>query len=144
MFFVSDNFDVWCCLEDLLCIHLGPISKNHFGKKVSFINDINLECKQLYYKYYRRINNTFYNKKKQLVKYGCSTNKQADLWTISDQMRIDIYNFFNDNQDFKIAEIGSHKGYTTKILSNIFSMVYSVDNNEEFTLINKKFNNNSS
>jgi hypothetical protein len=143
IYIVSDNFDVSCCLEDLLCIHLGTISKNWGGKVVSFINDINLECKQIYYKYDRRIHNKYYNKEGKIVKYGTIIDKQTDLWTISHQMRFDIYDFFQNNPGFKIAEIGSHKGYTTSFLSTIFSIVYSIDNNIEFTMINKNLNKNA-
>jgi len=69
-----------------------------------------------------------------------SLNIYDDIWTCSDKMRYDIYDFFKDKTDFKIAEIGSHKGYTTKILSKIFSKVYAVDNSVEFTDFNKNFN----
>ena len=67
-------------------------------------------------------------------------NIYDDLWTCSDKMRSEIESFFFDKLHFKIAEIGSHKGYSTKILSNIFSKVYAVDNNVEFTNLNKKLN----
>jgi predicted O-methyltransferase YrrM len=67
-------------------------------------------------------------------------NIDDDIWTCSDKMRYDIYDFFKDKSHFKIAEIGSHKGYSTKILSKIFSKVYAVDNSVEWTEFNKKFN----
>ena len=67
-------------------------------------------------------------------------NIEDDIWTCSLKMRYDIYDFFKDKRDFKIAEIGSHKGYSTKVLSNIFSKVYAVDNNIEWTNFNKNFN----
>jgi hypothetical protein len=57
-------------------------------------------------------------------------------------MRYDISIFFKDKSNFKIAEIGSHKGYSTKILSKIFSKVYAVDNSIEWTNFNKNFNKN--
>ena len=66
-----------------------------------------------------------------------------DIWTISTQMRTDIANFFADKPKYKIAEIGSYKGYTTKELSKIFSEVYAVDNNDEFIQINKELNKNA-
>jgi predicted O-methyltransferase YrrM len=69
-----------------------------------------------------------------------SLNIEYDIWTCSDKMRYDIYDFFKDKTDFKIAEIGSHKGYSTKILSKIFSKVYAVDNSVEWTEFNKNFN----
>ena len=72
-----------------------------------------------------------------------SVNIEDDIWTCSSKMRYDIYYFFKDKPHLKIAEIGSHKGYSTKILSKIFSKVYAVDNNNEFTNFNKNFNKES-
>jgi hypothetical protein len=65
---------------------------------------------------------------------------ETDMWTCSAKMRIDIASFFVSKREFKIAEIGSHKGYSTKILSKIFSKVYAVDNSIEWTEFNKNFN----
>lgn len=70
-------------------------------------------------------------------------NIEEDIWTCSDKMRYDIYDFFKDKPQFKIAEIGSHKGYSTKILSKIFSKVYAVDNSIEWTNFNKNYNKDS-
>jgi hypothetical protein len=69
-----------------------------------------------------------------------TVNSYEDIWTCSDKMRFEIANFFMDKSHFKIAEIGAHKGYTTKILSNIFSTVYAVDNSVPWTALNKDFN----
>jgi FkbM family methyltransferase len=68
---------------------------------------------------------------------------ETDIWTCSSKMRYDIYDFFKKT-NFKLAEIGSHKGYSTKILSKIFSKVYAVDNNIEWTNFNKNFNRDAS
>jgi len=68
-------------------------------------------------------------------------NIYDDIWTCSDEMRSDIRDFFkNSGENMSIAEIGSHKGYSTKVLSSIFSHVYAVDNNVEFTNYNKNYN----
>lgn len=70
-------------------------------------------------------------------------NIHDDVWTCSDEMRYDIYNFFNASSGlsgYHIAEIGSHKGYSTRFLSKIFTKVYAVDNSIEFTNFNKNFN----
>ena len=75
--------------------------------------------------------------------FSNSLNIEDDIWTCSSKMRYDIYDFFKDKTHFKIAEIGSHKGYSTKILSKFFSKVYAVDNNIEWTNFNKAFNKNS-
>jgi protein-L-isoaspartate O-methyltransferase len=72
--------------------------------------------------------------------FSSSLNIEDDIWTCSSKMRYDIYDFFKDKSEFKIAEIGSHKGYSTKILSKIFSRVYAVDNSVEWTEFNKNFN----
>jgi lipopolysaccharide biosynthesis glycosyltransferase len=70
-------------------------------------------------------------------------NIEDDIWTCSSKMRYDIYDFFKYKSHFKIAEIGSHKGYSTKILSKIFLKVYAVDNSIEWTNFNKNFNKNA-
>ena len=97
-------------------------------------------------------------------------NIEEDIWTCSAKMRYDIYDFFTpfriknaqsltnfplknaqqvgvfnekcckNKSHFKIAEIGSHKGYSTKVLSKIFAKVYAVDNSVEWTEFNKNFN----
>jgi hypothetical protein len=69
-----------------------------------------------------------------------TVNIYEDVWTCSDKMRYEIADFFKDKTYFKIAEIGAHKGYTTKILSHLFSKVYAVDNNVEWTNYNKNYN----
>ena len=74
------------------------------------------------------------------IKLFKTLNIENDIWTCSYQMRYDIYDFFKDKTNFKIAEIGSYKGYSTKILSQIFSKVYAVDNNIEWTNLNKIYN----
>ena len=74
------------------------------------------------------------------IKLFKTINIDDDIWTCSSKMRYDIYDFFKDKSHFKIAEIGSHKGYSTKVLSKIFSKVYAVDNSIEWTNFNKNFN----
>ena len=68
---------------------------------------------------------------------------ENDIWTCSSKMRIDIADFFVSKKNFKIAEIGSHKGYSTRVLSKLFSKVYAVDNSAEWTNFNKNFNKDS-
>jgi len=69
-----------------------------------------------------------------------SVNIHEDIWTCSDEMRHDIADFFKDNAQYTLAEIGAHKGYSTRILSQIFSRVYAVDNSVEWTNFSKQFN----
>jgi O-methyltransferase len=76
------------------------------------------------------------------LKYLKTVNIHEDIWTCSDEMRLHIADFFKDKSHFKIAEIGAHKGYTTKVLSYLFSKVYAVDNSVEWTAFNKNYNNN--
>lgn len=139
-YFGYDNFKLFCNLENIYYFHLGEKHINWNGKIVDFNDDIQISINKLFYKCYRRVNNIYYNDKCQLVKYGNTENINHDIWTCSDKMRHDIYTFFKNEQHYRIAEIGAHKGYTTKILSNIFYMVYAIDNNIEWTNYNKKYN----
>ena len=141
-YFGYDNFNLFCNLENISYFHLGEPRKNWYGKMVSFIDDINISLDDIYYNYNKRVNNIIYNKKCQILKYGNTKNIDDDIWTCSEKMRFDIYDFFKDKSHFKIAEIGSHKGYTTNILANIFSKVYAVDNSVEWTNLNKELNKN--
>lgn len=63
-----------------------------------------------------------------------------DLWTLSDEFRVHVKDFFKDKSVKSIAEIGSYKGYTTRFFSELFEKVYAVDNNLEFHNLSKKFN----
>jgi hypothetical protein len=139
-YFGYTNFDLFCNLGNLQYFHLGVGGINWKGKVISFVDDINISITDIYYNCSNQYNNFYYNKTNQIVQYGSSKNINDDIWTCSDKMRYDIYNFFKDMSYFKIAEIGSHKGYTTKILANIFSKVYAVDNSIEFTDYNKNYN----
>ena len=65
-----------------------------------------------------------------------------DIWTCSDKFREDIKYFFKNKSHYKIAEIGSHKGYTTKYLADIFEKVYAIDNSTEWNNFNKNYNKN--
>jgi hypothetical protein len=138
--FGYDNFTLFCNLENILIFHLGDFGINWNGKISSFVDDINISLNDIYYTCHKKINYAYYNEKCQLVKYGNSENIENDIWTCSDKMRYDIYYFFKNKSELKIAEIGSHKGYSTKVLSNIFSKVYAVDNSIQWTRFNKHFN----
>lgn len=74
------------------------------------------------------------------LKYLKTVNIHEDIWTCSDEMRRDIAEFFKDKSAYTIAEIGAHKGYTTRVLSHLFSKVYAVDNSVDWTAFNKKYN----
>lgn len=69
-----------------------------------------------------------------------SVNIYDDIWTCSDEMRNDISDFFSKNPEYILAEIGAHKGYSTRVLSKIFSKVYAVDNSIEWTNFSKEYN----
>ena len=139
-YFGHDNFNLFCNLDNILYFHLGQYGVNWSGKVVSFIDDTNISVKDIYYNCNKKFNNIYYDKKCQVVKYGNSKNIGHDIWTCSEKMRYDIYNFFKNKSDLKLAEIGSHKGFSTKILANIFSKVYAVDNSIEWTNFSKNLN----
>ena len=142
-YFGHDNFKLFCNIDSMLYFHLGPVAVNWGGKIKSFIDDVNISLNNIYYNCHNNANSIYYNEKCHLVKYGNSENIDHDIWTCSDKMRYDIYDFFKDNSHFKIAEIGAHKGYSTKVLSRIFSKVYAVDNSIEWTEFNKNLNKDS-
>lgn len=88
--------------------------------------------------------------KRENMKYYLTTLKkniltsidiQADVWTISEKFRYDIMHFFENKHKNTIIEIGSYKGYTTRILSKIFNKVIAVDNNPYHHYENMKINN---
>ena len=98
---------------------------------------------------YKYLLNHFYKNDYKLISETCenttikiknSINIYDDVWTCSDEFREDIKHFFKDKSNYKIAEIGSHKGYTTGYLSDIFEKVYAVDNSVEWTNYNKNLN----
>ena len=80
------------------------------------------------------------NEDTTIKKINKKVNVYDDVWTCSDEFRDDIKHFFKDKSHYKIAEIGSHKGYTTRYFSNIFEKVYAIDNSVEWTNFNKKLN----
>jgi len=139
-YFGYDNFNTFCNLDNLTYFHLGATGVNWGGKVISFIDDIGISLNDIYYIYNKDCNNIYYDSKCTVIKYGNSKNIDDDVWTCSEKMRYDIYDFFKDKTHFKIAEIGSHKGYSTRVLSKIFSKVYAVDNSIEWTNFSKEFN----
>lgn len=74
------------------------------------------------------------------IQYLKTVDIYEDIWTCSDKMRYEIADFFKDKSHYKIAEIGAHKGYSTKPLSYLFSKVCAVDNSVEYTNFNKAYN----
>jgi O-methyltransferase len=74
------------------------------------------------------------------IKYSENVNIFQDVWTLSDEFRVHLKDFFKDKSVKSIAEIGSYKGYTTRFFSELFEKVYAVDNNIEFHNLSKEFN----
>jgi lipopolysaccharide biosynthesis glycosyltransferase len=138
--FGYDNFNLFCNLENMYVLHFGQANKNWSGKTVSFINDGHISLEDIYYSCNITASNIYYDNKCDIVGFSNTKNIYDDIWTCSDEMRIHIANFFKDKSHFKIAEIGAHKGYTTNILSRIFSKVYAVDNSIEWTSFSKNYN----
>ena len=57
-------------------------------------------------------------------------DKTEDSWTTSLKFKKDLIKWCGDNfKDKTCFEIGTHKGYTTRILSHCFGKVLTVDNN---------------
>jgi hypothetical protein len=139
------NFKLFCNLENILYFHLGPSQKNWNGKVEYFIDDINISLNDIYYNCNIKCKNIYYNELCKPIEFNNKLfNIYDDIWTCSDEMRDDIAKFFYDKKNLQITEIGSYKGYTTKVLSKIFSKVYAIDNNVEFMNFNKTYNKDNS
>jgi len=135
--FCHEHFQVLCILNHIFYFHLGTGSVNWSGKVVSFKEDVPITPTDLYYTCHKECTHTYYNKNCEIIHYSPCLNIE-ELWTCSEKMRIDVGNFFRD-KTCTIAEIGSPKGYTTRILANIFEKVYSVDH-LEWSRFNKQYN----
>jgi len=137
--FCRDNFDILCILDNLYYFHLGFGSVNWSGKVASFKEDIVVTLSDLYFTCHKECTPIYYDRSCTIRKLSQGVTINEDIWTCSEEMRIDIGNFFK-GKSYTIAEIGSHKGYTTRILSSFFEKVYSVDNNLEWSQFNKHYN----
>ena len=149
--FGYENFQLFCHLQNLMYLHLGPAGKNWKGVTQRFIHDdkkltisdiyfnCNINCKNIYY-------DLNCNEVKNYTSTGTDNDNVTiydDVWTCSEKMRTDIAEFFGVNgKKLRIAEIGAHKGFSTKVLANIFHEVFAVDNNVEWTKFNKLYNHN--
>ena len=103
---------------------------------------MNISINKIPFKSYNKVNNIYYNKKCQIEKYGNHAFIEHKL--CSEQFHFDIYNFFKNKPCFKIIEIGSLNNYRTRILTNIFSTLYAVNNSIEMKFykhLNKDVNN---
>jgi len=140
--FSRDHFNQMCILNQLVYFHLGVGGVNWSGKVVSFKKDVNLMDSDLYYSCHKECANTYYTIATDILDYSQTTMIDEDLLTCSNQMRIDLGNFFKGfkGKKYTIAEIGAHKGYTTRVLSTLFDKVYSVDNHLEWTQFSKHYN----
>jgi hypothetical protein len=143
--FCHNNFNLFASLKSCIVFHLGSISKNWNGKIESFIDDIKISLTDIYYTSNKHLSTFYYNKTKDIVKIKQSNLEEYknifdDVWTCSDEFRYDLAIFFKNKSELKIAEIGSHKGYTTRFLANKFSKVYAVDNSVNWTNHNKACN----
>jgi hypothetical protein len=65
--FAHDHFTLFCNIENISYIHLGPSCKNWNGKIEGFNDDIYISLDNIFYECYKNIKNKYYNKKRQLV-----------------------------------------------------------------------------
>lgn len=144
----TENYKCKCCLNNIIYLHLGigdQEKSNWLGKKYYFVDDCNINLNQIYFNCNVKCTNTYYDKNRKILNSIKNTkskllNIHDDVWTCSDEFREEIKDFFKDKPKYKIAEIGSHKGYTSRYLSDIFEKVYCVDNSVEWTNFNKNLN----
>ncbi len=143
--FCQNNFNLFCQLNNIVYLHLGIPFKNWQGKTEYFYDDCNINLNQIYFNCNIKCKNIYYNKRKKILDSNKINNyndidKYLDVWTCSNEFRKDINHFFKAYSNYRIAEIGSYKGYTTRILSNIFKKVYAIDNSLKWTKYNKDLN----
>ena len=63
-----------------------------------------------------------------------------DHWTTSTKFKQDLVEVFKHGYDDKVClELGSHRGYTSKLLSRYFSKVIAVDNDKDFQDFAKQY-----
>jgi len=150
-YFAWKNFQTFSLLSGIACMHLGPGQVNIKEKVKSYIDDSKCPISSYYFACEPTAKTIYYNSKRERQNYHLTESPNTidtDVWSISQKMREDIFNYFNNKMHttsgfmlnyrfnihkyYTIAEVGAYKGYTTKILSNLFSKVYAIDNNREF------------
>ena len=150
-YFAWKNFKTFSLLSGIVCMHLGTGQVNIKEKVKSYIDNAKCPIDSYYFACEPTAKTLYYNSKRERQNYNVTDSLNtidADVWSISQKMRDDIFKFFNNKMHttngvmlgyrfnihtyYTIAEVGAYKGYTTKILSNIFSKVYAIDNNREF------------
>jgi hypothetical protein len=52
----SKSFDKYDQIKDIFCLHLGPTSKNKDGKVDGFIEDTNINLKDIYFNIEKQTN----------------------------------------------------------------------------------------
>lgn len=69
-------------------------------------------------------------------------DKREDKNTTSLKFKSDIIEYFKDidTSDFKCIEVGTNKGYTTRILSGLFAHVITMENNKSVMIEAMEFN----
>lgn len=73
---------------------------------------------------------TIYLKTIEELLEECGEDKFQNLSTTSFKFKTDLWNFFinlPDSQKMNCVEFGTHKGQTTRILSHLFNLVYSIN-----------------
>ena len=66
---------------------------------------------------------------------------QKDIFTISTEFRNDIIDYFKDKKGLNCLEVGTYKGYTTEILSELFDNVIGLELLDHHIKDCKKFKN---
>jgi len=67
-------------------------------------------------------------------------DKRENKGTTSLKFKKDLIEFYKDKNNDTIIELGTHFGYSTKVLSHLFENVITFDNNYEKTCLARAFN----
>lgn len=70
-------------------------------------------------------------------------SKTDDYWTTSAEMKEDLRAYFEViARNWTALELGSYRGFTTRVLASVFNLVFAVDASSVFLADNKHYNTN--
>jgi len=73
--------------------------------------------------------------------YPDDIGKEQDYWTTSVVFKKDLRLFFQRiGQEWTVLELGAYRGYTTRVLSEVFGQVIAVDTSDVFLGHNRRHN----
>ena len=93
--FGYNNFNLFCNLENIVYLHIGPSQKNWDGKLIDFDDDCNIKLENIYFNCNIKCHNKYYNRKKTDVTFiineinniDIKNDRRMDITTCSSEFR---------------------------------------------------------